>query len=134
VIACRLSVTRVGVAALLVVPACRSVPRVTGSYELQAVNHQALPYEGAAVGGTWIEVTGGSVLLNPDGTFRRRLIYQAHTGDALHTDSTVQTGKYERRMSTVVMHVAGGDESADLAGPTLTMTIRGWSYLFRKPE
>ena len=118
---------------LLVGAGCRSASGVTGSYDLRAVNQQPLPFKGGPVGATWIEVTGGSLALHPDGTYERRLLFNSHTGDLAHADSTVQSGKYERRMSTIVMHTAGGDQTADLVGPAVVMTIRGWRSLFRKP-
>ena len=121
-------------AALLVLAAgCRSAPSITGSYELRAVNQQPLPFQGGAVSGTWLEVTGGTLALHPDGTYERRILFNSHTGKASHADSTVQSGKYERRMSTIVLHTPGGDETADLVGDALVMHIRGWRYLFRKP-
>ena len=118
---------------LLAGAACRSTPKVTGSYELRAVNQQALPFRGGTVSGTWNEVTGGALVLNPDGTYKRRLLFTSHSGPASHPDSTIQSGTYERRMSTIVLHTAGGDETADLVGNAIVMTIRGWRYLFRKP-
>jgi len=121
------------VALLMVGASCRSTPGVTGSYDLRAVNQQPLPFKGGAVSGTWIEVTGGTLVLHPDGTYERRLRFDSHTGNASHPDSTVQSGKYERRMGTIVMHTAGGNETADLVGPAIVMSIRGWRYLFRKP-
>ena len=118
---------------LLGIAACRSTPAITGSYELRAVNQRPLPFQGGAVAGTWIEVTGGTLTLRPDGTYERRLLFNSHTGNAAHADSTIQSGTYERRMSTIVMHTPGGNETADLVGPAIVMPIRGWRYLFRKP-
>jgi hypothetical protein len=118
---------------LLAGAACRSGPQVSGSYDLKAVNQRPLPFQGGAVAGTWIEVTGGVLILRPDGTYERRLRFDSHSGSTVHADSSVQTGQYERRMSTVVLHAAGGDETADLTGTAVVMTIRGWRYLFRKP-
>jgi hypothetical protein len=122
-----------GAALLLVGVGCRFTPEITGTYELRAINQQALPFQGGAVSGNWIEITGGTLALHPDGTYERRLRYDTHNGRAVNPDSTVQSGTYERRMSTIVMHTPGGDETADLAGTALVMTIRGWHYLFRKP-
>lgn len=133
-IGCRLAILgAAGAALVLGGTGCRGGLQVTGSYELRAVNQQPLPFRGGAVAGSWIEVTGGALALQPDGTYERRLLYTTHTGKASHPDSTVQRGTYERRMSTVVMHTPGGDETADIVGPALVMTLRGWRYLFRKP-
>jgi hypothetical protein len=133
VIGPRMAVLGGACAVLLLAAACRAAPKVTGSYELRAINQQPLPFKGGAVSGTWIEVTGGALALHPDGTYERRLLLTTHAGRAEHPDSTIQTGTYVLRMSTVVMHTAGGDETADLVGNALVMSIRGWRYLFRKP-
>jgi hypothetical protein len=120
-------------ALLLGAAACRSTPEVTGSYVLRAVNQQPLPFKGGAVSGNWIEVTGGALVLHPDGTYERRLLFTTHAVQVQQADSTIQSGTYERRMSTIVLHTPGGDETAELVGNALVMNIRGWRYLFRKP-
>jgi hypothetical protein len=133
VIAHRMAVLGGACATLLLAGAACSSPRITGSYELRAVNQHPLPFRGGAVSGTWIEVTGGALALHPDGTYERRLLFTSHAGQAEHPDSTIQRGNYERRMSTIVLHTPGGDETADLVGSAVVMSIRGWRYLFRKP-
>jgi hypothetical protein len=134
VIGHHMTVLRGACAALLLVGAgCHTAPRLTGTYDLRAVNQQPLPFKGGAVSGTWLEVTGGTLVLHQDGTYERRLLFNSHNGNAANVDSTMQSGKYERRMSTLVLHTPGGDETADLVGPAIVMTIRGWHYLFRKP-
>ena len=116
-----------------VLAACSSAPDITGSYDLRAVNGVALPVRAGRVVQGSSQLTAGSVTLNPDGTYRYRLIFQVVApGRGEYTDSTVSAGTYDLRMSTVRMHAPGGDMSAQLAGSVLSLSMGGWSYLFRK--
>jgi hypothetical protein len=128
---CRLS--GVGVVLLAAFTGCRSVPEITGTYDLLAVNGARLPVRAGRMAQGSSELTGGSVALNPDGTYRQRLLFRVQSeARGEYVDSTVSAGTYERRMSTVRLHAPGGDMSAQLAGPQLTVSLGGWTYVFRK--
>lgn len=115
--------------------ACRSAPQVTGAYELRGVNGVALPVRAGWVAQGSSQITGGSMTLNPDGTYRYRLLFQVRSqGRGEYQDSMVVVGTYERRMGTVRLHTPGGDMSAQLAGSNLALSHSGWNYLFRKAE
>jgi hypothetical protein len=119
--------------ALLV--ACSSPPDITGTYDLRAVNGVALPVRAGWVAQGSSQLTAGSVTLNPDGTYRYRLIFQVVApGRGEYLDSSVTAGTYDLRMSTVRLHTAGGDMAAQLAGTALALSVGGWNYLFRKAE
>ncbi|OGU29670.1 MAG: hypothetical protein A3K13_03150 [Gemmatimonadetes bacterium RIFCSPLOWO2_12_FULL_68_9] len=123
----------VGVVLLAAFTGCRSVPEITGTYDLVAVNGARLPVRAGRMAQGSSELTGGSVALNPDGTYRQRLLFRVQTqARAEYADSAVTVGTYERRMSTVRLHAPGGDMSAQLAGPLLTVSLGGWTYAFRK--
>src|SRR3990170_4960220 len=114
---------------------CQSVPQITGTYDLRAVNGAPLPVRAGWVAQGSSELTGGSVTLNPDGTYRHLLEFRVRSqARGEYVDSAVTVGTYERRMSTVRLHAPGGDMAAQLAGPTLALSLGGWSYVFRKPE
>lgn len=128
---CRLSA--VGVVLLAASAGCRSVPEITGTYDLIAVNGARLPVRAGRMAQGSSELTGGSMALNPDGTYRYRLLFrvQSQARDE-YVDSAVNLGTYERRMSTVRLHAPGGDMTAQLAGPQLTVSLGGWTYVYRK--
>lgn len=120
---------------LAVLAACTSAPDITGTYDLRAVNGVALPVRAGWVAQGSSRLTAGSVTLNPDGTYRYRLIFQVVApGRGEYLDSSVTAGTYDRRMSTLRLHAPGGDLAAQLAGPVLSLKLSGWSYLFRKAE
>lgn len=118
---------------LVACTACMSGPTITGTYDLLAVNGARLPVRAGRVAQGSSELAGGSMALNPDGTYRQRLLFrvQSQARDE-YVDSTVSVGTYERRMSTVRLHAPGGDMAAQLAGPLLTVSLGGWTYVYRK--
>ena len=120
---------------LTVLAACASAPEVTGTYDLRAVNGVALPVRAGWVAQGSSQLTAGSVTLNPDGTYRYRLIFQVQApGREEYLDSSVATGTYDRRMNTLRLHTRGGDMAAQLAGTALALSVGGWNYLFRKAQ
>lgn len=118
---------------LVAIAGCRSAPQITGTYDLIGANGARLPVRAGWVPQASSELTGGSLTLNPDGTYRQRLVFLVHSqarGD--YADSSVHVGTYQLRMSTVRMHTPGGDQSAQLAGPMLQLSLGAWTYVFRK--
>lgn len=120
------------VALLVLALGCRQVPQITGTYQLAGVNGRALPVQAGHVPGGTSQLVSGSLTLNPDSTYVHRLRFQVHQGDRDYPDSTLQTGDYSRRMSTLTFHTPGGNMSGQVAGTALQLSIGGWTYLFRK--
>ncbi|MBI2401788.1 MAG: hypothetical protein HYV20_03420 [Gemmatimonadetes bacterium] len=124
-----------GLLLLAALAGCRSVPQITGTYELRAVNGAPLPVRAGWVAQGSSELTGGSMTLNPDGTYRHRLAFRVRSqARGEYVDSSVNVGTYERRLSTIRFHAPGGDMAAQLAGPNLALSLGGWSYVFRRAE
>lgn len=118
---------------LLALAGCRSAPEITGTYDLLTVNGVRLPVRAGWVAQGSSELIRGSMELNPDGSYRYGLVFRVRSpARGEYLDSSVTTGTYERRLSTVRLHAPGGDMAAQLALPTLSLTHGGWTYLFRK--
>ncbi len=113
---------------------CRGAPQVTGTYELVGANGRRLPVPAGHMPQGSSEMVGGSLTLNPDGTYSYRLLFHVQQLDRDYADSALQGGTYTRRMSTVTFRAPGGNMSGQLAGSTLALTMGGWTYLFRKAE
>ncbi len=112
---------------------CRAAPQVTGTYDLVGVNGRRLPVQAGHISQGTSELVGGSLTLNPDGSYSYRLRFHVQQLDRDYADSALQGGTYTRRMSTVTFQAPGGNMSGQLAGSTLALTMGGWTYLFRKP-
>ncbi len=112
---------------------CQSAPQVTGTYQLYAVNGQRLPVRAGWISQGTSQLVAGSITLNPDGTYSHRLLFHVQQLDRDYTDSSLQGGSYALRMSTLTLRAPGGNMSAQVAGSFLTLTMGGWSYVFRKP-
>jgi len=120
---------------LAAVASCRSAPDITGSYDLLGVNGARLPVRAGWVAQGTSELTGGSMELHPDGTYRYRLLFRVQSPvRAEYVDSSVSSGTYERRMGTIRLHAPGGDLTAQLGGTALSLSQGGWNYVFRKAE
>lgn len=112
---------------------CRGAPQVTGTYELVGANGRRLPVPAGRIQQGSSEMVGGSLTLNPDGTYSYRLLFHVQQLDRGYADSALQGGTYSRRMSTVTFQAPGGNMSGQLAGSILTLKMGDWTYLFRKP-
>ncbi len=112
--------------------ACQRGVTVTGTYELMAVNGARLPVQAARTSQAEAEIVGGSLTLNPDGTYAQRLLFQVRRLKQSYPDSAVRTGTYERRLSTITFRAPGGNVTGQLAGPVIAVKLDGWTYTFRK--
>ena len=112
--------------------ACRRAVTITGTYELVAVNGARLPVQAARTSQAEAEIVGGSLTLNPDGSYAQRLLFQVRRLKQSYPDSAVRTGTYERRLSTITFRAPGGNVTGQLAGPAIAVKLDGWTYTFRK--
>jgi len=130
----RRSIVGCGIA-LAAVAGCRSAPDISGTYELIGVNGTRLPVRAGWVAQGSSELTAGALDLNPNGTYRYRLLFRVRSpARAEYMDSSVTTGTYEQRMSTIRLHALGGDLTAQLGGTAISLSQGGWNYVFRKAE
>lgn len=112
--------------------ACQRAATITGTYELIAVNGARLPVQAARTGQAEAQIVGGSLSLNPDGTYAQRLVFQIRRLKQSYPDSVLRAGTYERRLSTITFHAPGGNVTGQLAGPVIAVKLDGWTYTFRK--
>lgn len=110
---------------------CRSAPQITGTYELVGANGKRLP---VPAGQGQSELIGGSLSLNPDGTYSYRLLLHIKQPGQDFADSTVKGGTYTHRMNMVTLEAPGGNTTAQIAGSALSVKLGTWTYLFRKAE
>jgi len=117
-------------------PTTPTPAQITGTYTLQSVNGQSLPFviqvETAALYG--ITVTAGSTTLNQDMTASSS-VTATYTDGATSTTTTVQDlGAYTYTGGAItVTWVSDGDsDSGSIVGSKLTLTDDGNVFLFQK--
>ena len=106
---------------------------VTGAYELQTIDGDALPFVVAEIGEDRLEITGGRLTLNADNSFSDRLDFRLIEDGETTTDSETVTGTYEVSGSSVTLEYQGGEPSTvSVSGRTLTQTVEGITFVYRK--
>jgi hypothetical protein len=114
------------------VAGCRQPVALAGTYQLVAVNGASLPVQAARTSQAEAQIVGGSLTLNPEGTYTQRLLFQVRRLKETYPDSVVRTGTYVRRLNTITFQALGGNVTGQLAGPVIAVKLDGWTYTFRK--
>ncbi len=112
--------------------------QIPGTYSLQTINGQALPYTLFEFPGFLIITQiAGSVRLNPDRTYREenrlRDVFNDETGQPVVTDTTVVfTGTYESQDSAVLLtsNPRGLVSFGFVSGNRLTLSFESGDSLF----
>lgn len=108
---------------------------ITGHYALQSVGGASLPANLLTEGDFRSDITGGSVQLNTDKSYRYVLLLRITQGAAVSTNQIESVGTYQQNGSQVILTAPGtvGQYSASITGNTLTMTAQaGLTFVFRK--
>jgi hypothetical protein len=108
---------------------------IVGSYTLQTVNGNTMPWRFVVVGNDWIEITGGSGDINTGGTYSLTLNYRAMESGQTTTFSETSTGTYTRN-GNAVSFTDGSDGSranGTVSGNQISVTDEdGVVYVFRR--
>lgn len=107
---------------------------ITGTYELQTVDGDPLPYVVVQIGADRLEITGGRITLNADNTFSDRLEFRlVEDGETTDPDPETVTGTYQASGSSVTLTYPGGETSTvTVSGGTLTQSVEGITFVYRK--
>ncbi|HUF50854.1 MAG TPA: hypothetical protein VMN60_08485 [Longimicrobiales bacterium] len=107
---------------------------VVGSYSLRTINEQAPPVTIYQDSQGRVEITGGSVNLNADGTFTDRTDIRIVSGTTSLADTEIASGTYVHSGGTVQLRTSDGDvySMSFSGGNTLTQTIEGFVVVYRK--
>ena len=110
-------------------PTSTSTP-ITGTYTLQSVNGQSLPWAIEA----GVEVTAGSVTLNQDMTCSRSITATMTEGGTVATTTVASQGIYTHTNGAVTLTWTddGSTDSASIVSSQLTLTSAGDVLIFRK--
>lgn len=105
----------------------------SGTYALETVNGNRVPYTILQFGNDKIEVVAGSITINADNTFSWRVTLRTTEGGRVTTEEDRYTGTYTRNNNAFSFTDNEGDAyAASVQGGTLTMTVEGLVLVFRK--
>ncbi len=104
-----------------------------GKYSLSSVANQPLPVTVLQLGDDKLEITGGSIELRTDKSFRAELSIRTTESGTVTNDTEADEGTYSVTGSSI--RLVYGDESVDtgtLSNGVLTVNSDGLSLVFRK--
>ncbi|HSJ24864.1 MAG TPA: hypothetical protein VK929_09365 [Longimicrobiales bacterium] len=134
----RRMVLTLALAAMIPLTACDRSPsgpaaEVSGTYALETVNGDELPFTLAADGDGSVEVMEGSIRFMTDGTFEDRLVVRFTEGETHEDEEETLTGTYVVNGRIVTMSYASGGSSQVLVeGDRLTQTVNTFTLVYRR--
>jgi hypothetical protein len=107
---------------------------VEGTYQLQTVNNQALPFVLDQEGTIYLEeLLSAAITLNANGTFTDIATVRTTDNGVVTTESQPDGGIYTQNNSVVSLHYQGGGTiNTTVNGNTMTIVGPGLTFVFRK--
>lgn len=107
---------------------------ITGTYKLQTVNGNPLPYVIVQVGSDKVEVSEGSLTLNADNTYSSRFTFRTTEGGQVTTETDTSVGTYTRNNNAITFTDSSDGETitGSVSGNTITFTEEGLVLVFKK--
>lgn len=108
---------------------------IVGSYSLQTVNGNNLPWRFLVVGNDWAEITGGSGNINNGGTYSITFNYRVMETGQTTTFSETSIGTYVQNGNAVAFRdqTDGSTVSGTVTGSQISVTDQdGFVYVFRR--
>jgi hypothetical protein len=120
---------------VLILAACHDRSGATGTYRLMEVNGSALPAPGSWHSRGHAEIIHGAFALQPDGSYRSRLMVRVTYDTVVYLDSLVHAGRYVRDRDSLIFRAGSGDQvsaAGQLVGSALTFRYPGWTFVYRR--
>ena len=107
---------------------------VAGTYNLQTIDGQSLPFVIFQDGADKNEVMSGFERLNSDGTFSQSMTFRLTEGGQVSTETETADGSWRQSESAITLTYGGsvGTLTGSLSGNTLTLVEQGLVLVFRK--
>jgi hypothetical protein len=133
----RQAAVKLAVSATLVfiLAACHDQSGATGTYRLLEVNGSGLPAPGSRHARGEAEIVDGAFTLQPDGSYRSRLMFRVRSDTLVYLDSAVHAGRYVHDRDSLIFRAAGSDQvsaAGQLVGSALTFRYPGWTFVYRR--
>ena len=111
-----------------------SETNISGTYELQTINGQNLPFTLLIVGTYQLEIAAGSVTINANGTYEESTTVREIDGSSTTTTTETSSGTWTRTNNAVTF-VDGEDQTSltgALSGSTLTFSEEGSTLVYQR--
>ena len=107
---------------------------IPGAYALTAIAAQSLPFAIIDFGnGDKVEITGGGILLNADGTFSQTLNSTSTFDGTPESISETRDGTYVVTGTSITLNFSDNESlTGSIDGITLTVTVERVPWTFRK--
>ena len=107
---------------------------IVGSYTLQTVNGNTLPWRYLVLGNDWAEITGGSGTINANGSYSLTANFRTMESGQTDTFSETSTGTYVRSGNAITFTASDGTRASGvISGTQITVTDEdGIVYVFRR--
>jgi hypothetical protein len=106
-----------------------------GSYTLQTVNGNTMPWRFLVVGNDWAEITGGTGNINNGGTYSLTFNYRTMESGQTSTFSETSAGTYVRNGNAITFTdgTDGSRATGTITGTQISVTDEdGIVYVFRR--
>lgn len=106
---------------------------VHGTYTLDTVNGNKVPFAIVQIGNDKLEIMSGSVTINADGTFSGRTTLRTTEEGRTTTEEESFTGTYTNTNNSFTFRTSDGDTySGSVTGGSLTLIVEGFTLVYRK--
>jgi hypothetical protein len=100
---------------------------IAGSYTLQSVNGNSLPWRPIVVGNDFFEITSGGASINADGTYSLTFNWRESISGQVSTGSESSVGTYTRNGNAITFTDAsdGSTATGTISGRQISVTSEG---------
>jgi hypothetical protein len=99
---------------------------IVGSYTLQTVNGNPVPWRAIVIGNDWFEIRGGSGSINADGTYSLTFHWRESVAGLPDEGSESSVGTYTRNGNAITFRDASGSTaSGTITGRQISVTSEG---------
>jgi hypothetical protein len=105
---------------------------IVGSYTLQTINGNPLPWRPFVIGNDWFEFAGGSGSINPDGTYSLTFTWRESVDGVVDQGSESTVGTYTRNGNAITFRDATDNSTlvGTITGRQISVTSEGVVLVF----
>lgn len=106
---------------------------IAGTYQLQTINGNHLPWTAFQVEADHLDVMSGAIVLEPDGTFTDRTSYQITENGASRMEEDLYTGTYALSVNGATLSPVGFEPyEVEIRGERMSQIIGDFELVYQK--